>query len=259
MLIGIIGHGVVGQAIEHAFLTQSHQIKWYDKFKPHGHTLDELMDSECLFICVPTETIDQVCDVSNVIDTMAILDRMEYKGAVIIKSTVIPGTTRGLIEKHPNLRINFVPEFLHQNNALYDFLHATNKLIIGGVSNEDYEFIKSLHAPFCQGAIKISPTEAELVKYFSNNFNSLRIVFANAYYEVCQKLQADYDTVLESATSISTIGSDQYLKCNDQLRGFAGKCLPKDIEAFNSFVKQLNLPITIFEATINDNKLYTKQ
>jgi UDPglucose 6-dehydrogenase len=256
MLIGIIGHGVVGQAIEQAFLTQSHQIKWYDKFKNDSSPLSDLLDCECIFVCVPTNTIDNACDILQVKETIAQLSNLSYSGVIVIKSTVIPGTTKMLIDQYSDLRINFVPEFLHQDRALYDFLHATNKLIIGSESDLDFEFIAKLHDPFCQGAVKISTTEAELVKYFSNNYNSLRIVFANAYYEVCQQLGADYNNVLSSAASISTISSDQYLKCNKDLRGFEGKCLPKDIEAFNTFIKQLNLPITLFDAVINDNSRY---
>ena len=259
MLIGIIGYGVVGQTIVQAFSMQNYQTKWYDKFKDNSTTIDELVDCEYVFICVPTDTIDNICDTSNVWNAVDELNQILYPGVIIIKSTVIPGTTEKLIKQYPNLRLNFMPEFLHQDNALDDFLHQTDTLIVGSHNTEDFELITELHKPFCSNSIKISPTEAELVKYFANTFNSLRIVFANAYYEVCSKLGVNYDTMLNSAVSLPYIQHDFYLKCSPLMRGFEGKCLPKDIKAFNTFIKELNLPISLFDAIINDNEHYKKQ
>jgi UDPglucose 6-dehydrogenase len=257
MIIGIIGYGVVGQAIGQAFKMQGHAIRWYDKHKSESESLELLIDSDYIFVCVPTNTVNHTSDISNVVDTVDVLDSLNYQGLIIIKSTVLPGTTQQLIDQHPTLKIVFVPEFLHQNSALYDFLYSTNSLIIGTDSDSNFELAALLHQPFCQSVIKISTTEAELVKYFVNNFNSLRVVFANAYYEVCKQLGADYNNVLTSAVTIPAIDNDHYLKCNENLRGYNGKCLPKDIEAFNIFVKSLNLPITIFDAVIKDNDNYT--
>lgn len=259
MKIGIIGHGVVGETVDRAFTMQGHTIKWHDKYKDQSAPITELSDSDCIFVCVPTDTVDDLCDVSNVVDTVNKLSAISFTGVIIIKSTVVPGTTQNLISKYPNLRLNFVPEFLHQDNALEDFQHLTKTLIVGSHNNNDFELISKLHSPFSPCAVKIDPTEAELVKYFANNFNSLRIVFANAYYEICELLGVSYDRVLNAAITLPYIQHDSYLKCNQNLRGYTGKCLPKDIKAFGTFAKNLNLPITLFDAVINDNERYNKQ
>jgi UDPglucose 6-dehydrogenase len=258
MNVGIVGFGVVGKVIGQAFSMQGHTIKWYDKHNAESIPLKSLMDCDCVFVCVPTDTINNTCDISQVNKVIGKMSGYNYSGVIVIKSTVVPGTTQSLLDKHPNLRISFVPEFLRQDNALDDFLHTKFNLIVGTNREDDYKFIVELHKPYNPTATRISPTEAELAKYFSNNFNSLRIVFANTYYEVCNKLNADYQNVLNSVVTLPAIGHEHYLKCNSDLRGYGGKCLPKDMLAFNTFVKELNLPITLFDAIINDNTIYTK-
>ena len=64
--IGIVGFGIVGQAIHHAFSKQNHTITYYDKFLSETGSLDQLVDTDCVFVCVPTDTVDQTCDVSVV-------------------------------------------------------------------------------------------------------------------------------------------------------------------------------------------------
>jgi UDPglucose 6-dehydrogenase len=259
MLIGIVGHGVVGKAIDCALSSIGHTVKWYDKFISNSSSLEELVAAECIFICVPTDTVNGICDITNVTGTILALDTLNYNGLIIIKSTVIPGTTQHFINQFPHLKISFVPEFLREDRALCDFMSPTNTLIVGTLSATDFELITTLHKPFSQTSVKITPTEAEVVKYFSNNFNALRIVFANTYYEVCNLLGADYSKVLESAVTLSSIGNDSYLKCNKNLRGYKGRCLPKDIESFNMFVKSMGLPSSVLEAVIKDNKIYEKK
>ena len=45
----------------------------------------------------------------------------------------------------------------------------------------------------------MTPAEAEILKYYSNTFNAVRIVFANVMYEICEKLDSDYEKVLKYA------------------------------------------------------------
>lgn len=259
MLIGIIGYGVVGQAIGHSFKMQGHRIAHYDKYLNESTTISELTAADCIFVCVPTNNVNNTCDTSIVKSTVETLAELNYTGIIIIKSTVVPGTTQKLIDQYPDLKLSFVPEFLRQDNASDDFQNLTKTLIVGTTRDDDFKFISNLHRPFSPDAINITPTEAEIVKYFSNNYNSMRVVFANAYYEVCKKIGASYNNILSAAVTLPNIQSDLYLKCSPGQRGYEGKCLPKDTQAFNSFLKELNLPIELFNAIINDNEHYTKK
>lgn len=256
--IGIVGFGIVGQAIHHAFSKQNHTITYYDKFLSETGSLDQLVDTDCVFVCVPTDTVDQTCDVSVVESIVESLSNLKYSGLIIIKSTVIPGTTQRLMTEWPLLRLCFVPEFLRQEFAVSDFIDETHTLIVGTTNLTDFKFVEQLHYPYAHSAIQVSPTEAELTKYFVNNHNSMRITFANAYYEVCDQLGADYQAVLKAATTRPSIGHGYYLQCNDHQRGFSGKCLPKDLVAFSTLTKQLNLNLNLFDAIINDNTKFIK-
>jgi UDP-glucose 6-dehydrogenase len=103
----------------------------------------------------------------------------------------------------------------------------------------------------------LNPTEAEILKYYSNVFNATRIVFANAMYEICQKIGADYDKI-KDAYLIRGTASPDYLDCNERIRGYGGMCLPKDTKAIDSLIKKLGLELRLFEAVDQDNKKFKR-
>ena len=103
--------------------------------------------------------------------------------------------------------------------------------------------------------IELSRTEAELVKYFNNVYNSTLITFANSFYEICQKLSADYTNVKNAAVLREHI-NDQYLDCNNNFRGFGGVCLPKDTKALSHLSKNLEIDNNFFQTLMDiNNKL----
>ncbi|MBA7711914.1 hypothetical protein ES703_120881 [subsurface metagenome] len=74
-------------------------------------------------------------------------------------------------------------------------------------------------------------TEAELVKYFGNTWFSVKVSFANQMYDLCQKLDIDYDRMVEAAAADKRIGRTHLNIFHKDYRGYGGKCLPKDIKA----------------------------
>ena len=101
----------------------------------------------------------------------------------------------------------------------------------------------------------MTPTEAELLKYYSNIFNSLRITFANEFYEVCKSVGADYSNI-KNAFILRKTTVDMYLDVNDRFRGYGGVCLPKDTAAMAAFTKELNLNMDLFETIEKENKKF---
>ena len=89
------------------------------------------------------------------------------------------------------------------------------------------------------------PQEAELAKLFSNSYNALRLIFANSFYELCLSANLNYEKVLNSYL-LRGLSSDNYLSCNKNLRGFGGKCLPKDLRCINQFIKNRKKKIHFF-------------
>lgn len=255
MKIGIIGLGIVGSAVKIAFEQNGHTVYSYDK-KDSTSSVQDLMCTDCIFVCVPTDTVDQKCDISQVVNVVAELSDYSYQGLVIIKSTVAPGTTQNLIDQYPLLRVCFVPEFLRQDHAVDDFTHNHQALIVGTWSQQDFDQVVRLHSMYSQQAHMISPTEAELTKYFVNVYNCLRIVFANNFYKVCHHYKADYDKVLAAAVSRPAVGHAHYLACNETMQGYSGKCLPKDIKAFQYLLSKIDPEIELFRSVIKDNEKY---
>lgn len=253
MKIGIIGWGVVGSATGEGLRMLGNEIKCHDpKF---GTTIDVIKDTEIVFVCVPTPESTQKpgeCDVSIIKEIVQELDTLQYTGVIAIKSTCIPGTTQNLINQYQNKNICFVPEFLKERTALQDFVSNHELLAVGCASDRAWHRVCEAHSWLPKNTVKMTPTEAEILKYYSNTYNALRVTFANVMYEVCDQLNSNYSKVLDTFLLRNTNNSD-YLICEPDLRGYGGMCLPKDTRAMAELCRRLNLPFNLFKTIDHDN------
>ena len=96
------------------------------------------------------------------------------------------------------------------------------------------------------------PTEAELIKYFNNTYASVKVVFANIFYEISKKLNCDY-SVIKNTFLKTGKAVDLYLNVDEHLRGYDGMCLPKDTNALNKLINDLGLDFSTFKSIISDN------
>lgn len=255
MKIGIVGVGMVGKAIRHGFTRIGHDVKPFD-INMAGTTLKQALDSEAVFVCVPTPSAeDGSCDVSIVERIVGDIAKAKYRGVVVLKSTVEPGTTDRLHKRHKLLRLAFCPEFLREKATYTDFVEQHDVCIIGAYNEKDYEIVRNAHDPLPQNYAMMSPLEAEFCKYFSNMFNAMRITFANQFYDVTKAAGADYQKIKNAITKRRNI-PNFYLDVNDNFRGFGGSCLPKDTKAFAAFVKKLGLTVPLFEQIVKENDRY---
>lgn len=254
MKIGIIGKGIVGDAVYHGLSQVGHDMLHYDI--KDGTIIDNVIDTEIVFVCVPTDSDkDGRCDVSVVKEIIAQLDSKKYNGIVVIKSTVIPGTTDKMISAYPNLEICCVPEFLRQKSSHSDFFNNHDVLVVGARRLATADKIVKAHKFIPKSVAVVKPIEAEIIKYFNNVHNAMEIVFANAIYEICSKLGADYQEVLSAIIKRSNINAS-YLKCSDSYRGYQGHCLPKDTLAWYLLSKDLNVDGLLFKSIVEDNQKY---
>ena len=256
MKIGIAGWGVVGSAIGEGFRLLGHEVMRHDiKFNT---TIDSILNTEINFICVPTPSIlNGECDLSIVYETIDDLKSKKYKGIIALKSTSTPGTTESIIKKYNDKDICFVPEFLKERSALQDFVTNHDILAVGCHTDRAWNSVCKSHAWLPKNIIRMTPTEAEILKYYSNAFNALRVVFANVMFELSNKLNSDYNKIL-SAFLLRKTASPDYLNCGPDLRGYGGMCLPKDIEAMAHLCKKLGLPFNLFETINHDNNQIKK-
>jgi len=252
--IGVVGVGIVGEAIKYGMEKLGHHVMAHDI--RYDTKLSDLVETDICFICVPTPSKDDLqCDTSIVENVVGELHSLNYKGIIAIKSTVPPGTTEKLQSQYKNDRICFVPEFLRERCAIADFTENHDVCIIGSQFLEICNFIQTLHGKYPKEFKYLTPTEAEFAKYYNNIYNATLIILANNFYEVCQALQIDY-TAIKGAIVRREHINDVYLDCNDNFRGYAGACLPKDVRAFVHLAEKMGIDAGIFKFLNNENKKY---
>jgi UDPglucose 6-dehydrogenase len=255
MKIGIVGIGIIGSACRFGFEKLGHKVLVHDVIMETK--LSNLVDCEIIYICVPTPSNeDGSCNTSIVEQIILDLSNLNYQGVIAIKSTVKPTTTQKLIDK-TNLKICFVPEFLRERCAITDFTENHDLLAVGTESSYIFELVKKCHGVYPKNTIQLKPTEAELLKYYSNVYNALKVTFANEIYEICQKLNISYSDIKNAFIRRGTT-KDIYLDVNDNFRGYAGVCLPKDTKALDSLVKELGLDLKLFETIDKENDKFVK-
>ena len=260
MKIGVIGKGFVGSAVYDGLGQLDHDMSFHDP--KYDTSILDIKDTEIVFVSVPTDMRDDgTCDTSIVESVLRDLTHINYYGIIAIKSTVVPGTTKDLQERYKKLNICCVPEFLRERSALTDFVLEHDVLVVGATDEKVATRVVRAHGNLPKQVRIVSPTEAELCKYFNNVFNALRITFANGFYDVCDELGADYQKVYDAMIQRTNIDG-HYLRVSKNMRGFGGYCLPKDSAAFAMLVEQFygaypgSIGPTVFRSIVEDNKLY---
>ena len=256
MKIGIVGVGVIGNANKIGFEHLGHRVFCHDT--KYDTQLSDLVRAqvEIIFVCVPTpQKVGGECDTSIVSSVISELSDLRYDGVIAIRSTVTPGYTASVSSQFESLKICFVPEFLRERCAVDDFLYNHKLLAVGTKDSSVYELVTLAHGNLPNHTALLSPTEAELLKYYNNVYAALRITFANVFFEACEKLGADYTTI-KSAYAKTGKTSGWYLDVNENLRGYGGMCLPKDTKAFAALLEKLGLDFDIVQSIDRDNSKF---
>lgn len=256
MKLGIVGLGAVGSANKEGFEYLGHEVAGHDiKFETK---ISNVIETEIVFLCVPTpQANDGSCDTSIIESVIQELNLHNYKGIIAIRSTVVPGFTQRMIEKYKNLTICFVPEFLRERCAADDFINNHKLLAIGTHDIWVYRKLVKAHGNLPEHTEHLTPSEAEVLKYYNNVYAALRVTFANVMYEICDKLDCDYTTI-KNAYIKTGKATDMYLDVNPGLRGYGGMCLPKDTQAIAALLDQLNLDFGLIKSIHNDNSKLKK-
>ncbi|MDP3994897.1 MAG: hypothetical protein Q8P91_03635 [bacterium] len=259
--IGVIGWGFVGQATGKGLAkNKSNKIFVYDKQRTSTLSLEEVVKkSEFIFICVPTPMHGDYSGMSMAIVEEVAGQIAKYASGTekiaIVKSTVLPKTTAGLIKKYPKINWAMNPEFLTQNNATYDFAHPYRTVI--GVSHPKVgERIKKLYQtiyPKNQLYYIMDTTSAEMVKYMSNNMLASKVLLADEFYFLSKKAGANYDTVRKAVEADPRIGTHLRVPGPDGDVGFGGACFPKDMIGILGFARKMKVDMSALSAIWKKN------
>jgi UDPglucose 6-dehydrogenase len=218
--------------------------------------------SDVIFVCVPTPmnrdgscNTDIVEDVISDINDAVWIDRLNHNPRamshnpktdkiVVIKSTVPPGTTERLNKENDNVTVIFNPEFLTEANFIEDFKNQ-DRIIIGGDRPATTKVRQMFSVAFPETPIvKTGSTTAEMVKYMTNSFLATKVSFANEIKLICDKLDIDYDKVVEYATYDERLGKSHWsVPGPDGHGGFGGSCFPKDLNALIKVAESMDLEV----------------
>jgi len=273
--ISIIGSGVVGSATGQGFHKLGHKVIFYDISKEKLRTLksdgynvannlhEALSQTDISFVCVNTPTHNSKQDLSQILSVLQqiteYLNTAEKQHLLVFRSTMLPGTMRNVVvnylEKNCRARrgidydVVYNPEFLRQNSSLDDFYNP-DRAIIGEDHAQLSKALVEIYEPLTKNILITSFEAAELIKYASNCFLSLKISFFNEIGLICKHLGIDHKVVSLGVSLDKRIG-----KYGTEFgRPFDGMCLPKDTQALASFIKQNRIEPDLLEIALNINK-----
>ena len=255
--IGIIGIGMVGGALKRYFNKKGKRPFIYDKYLKLG-SIEKVNKADIIFICVPTPFKPRKgFDLSIVED---VCKRIKGEKIIIIKSTIIPGTTDNLQKKYPDHKFLFNPEFLTESTADQDMQNPDKQIL--GYTNKSRIIAKDIlkilpRAPYEQ---IMRSKEAEMIKYFVNTWYCIKVVFANQIYDLCEKAGINYNKVKQGAVFDKRIIDSHFEIFHKGYRGYSGKCLPKDIKAFIQLGNKTGIDLKLHKIVEEINsKLVKKQ
>lgn len=263
MEVSVMGLGFVGGSMKKSFEIKGIKVIGYDKFK------DEFKDnfiaclkSDIAFLALPTVFDEEKSeyDKSCIREVCNDLMKNEYKGIVVIKSTVEPTTTMMLSKEFPSLKFVHNPEFLTAATAFEDFHNQTHIVLGRGpvISDEDMNKLANFYMELYPNAEMSfsSCTESESMKIFVNCFYSVKIQFFNELYLLCENMDCDYNVVKDLMLKnkwINPMHTD--IPGPDGKLSYGGYCFPKDTNALLNHMKRVGTHNQVLEATVNERNI----
>ncbi len=296
MNISIIGSGYVGLGTLVGLSRNGHEVLCIDHdtskvdlinrgIPPfHEEGLDELLPS-CLhhnggtlafanyqqvlrtdvsFVCVDTPTgPDGSIDLTQIEAAITELGKLlawkQSRHTVVLKSTVVPGTTLQfiipLLEKCSGKKVGeelgvcVNPEFLQEGIVMKCSLDPY-RIIIGESDKTTGDTVEATYNDFSAPILRTNIPTAEMIKYASNAFLGTKISFINEIGNICKKLGIDASVVAQGMGHDPRIGNE-FLNAGI---GFGGSCLPKDILALIHRARELDYEPRLLNAVSQINK-----
>lgn len=237
-----------------------------------------IVETEISLIAVGTPFVNNEIDLTYIKEVshqigQALKEKSTYH-LVVIKSTVVPGTTDTVVlpilEKasgkkagiHFGVAMN--PEFLREGEAIQDFMFP-DRIILGGMDEKSIEILGKLYCSFDRvDTLRTNNKTAEMIKYTSNSLLATMISFSNEIGNLCASI-GDIDVVdvmkgVHLDKRLSPIMPDgkrvvpsftAYLEAGC---GFGGSCFPKDVKALIAHGKKFGSQMRLLDAVIQINE-----
>ncbi len=256
-MISIIGLGFVGGSMLKSFKQKKFEVLGYDKFK-ESDSFKDCLKSKIMFLALPTIFSEETntYDKEPMHETCEKLVENNYKGLVVIKSTVEPETTKIFSEKY-NLKFIHNPEFLTAATAFEDF-HNQKHIVLGkdqNITDNDMKILVEFYKKsYPDAEISIcTSTESESMKSFVNCFYAAKVQFFNELFLLCKSMNCDYDTVKDLMLKNKWINPmHTNVPGPDGKLSYGGYCFPKDTNALLQFMKTKNTNHKVLSAVIEE-------
>jgi GDP-mannose 6-dehydrogenase len=226
--------------------------------------VDAIAATDLALICVGTPdsrsgrpNLEALSRVAS--DIGAALSGRERHFVVVVRSTVLPGTTESVVEHAVHAavgastgRITFAsnPEFMREGCSLYDFDHPPF-ILVGSDDERTAAAVESLYGDASAPSVHTTVRTAEMVKYVCNAFHALKVCFSNEVGDLCQALGADAQEVMRIFRLDRKLNvSDAYLKPGF---AFGGSCLPKDVRALIAAARANDVGVPLLSAVMPAN------
>lgn len=264
--VGYIGYGFVGRACHEAFKHNASPIIVDPKYS--STTIEDLIHVHppLTFVSINAPTLsDGLVDASLIYGIFKKLSDLNYKGIVVLKSTLTPDIVDDLNSKFSNtLRYIYSPEFLREATWQQDAV--TPNMIITAGRFEDCKELEEIYdkhshinnPPF----VILDYKEAALIKYTINTYLATKVIFMNQIYQLYtdmynghQPMAWSWEQFTEVLATDPRIGNS-HLKVpgKEGVFGYGGSCFPKDVKALLGFDKNKRLSV-LAEAEQANTKL----
>lgn len=291
MIISVLGLGYVGTTISLCLANDGHTVNGFDLsldkvaqlnsnklhiFEPdleeilkkvnqsnfHAYTNinSEFTKADIIIICIGTPTKESgevdLTQLSSVITELSNLKEELGDKAIILRSTVPPGTTQNYLFKlFDSDNIFYIPEFLREGSAIKDFY--TSQCIIGTESTDKENINRLSILPNFQNKKVVSIKAAEYLKYVNNSFHALKVSFANEIGSIANALNIDSQQVFDSFLDDTHLNiSTAYLKPGFS---FGGSCLIKDVKALNYLSSHAQIKSRTLSSLLDSNNDHTSR
>lgn len=227
---------------------------------------EAVRSADLAFVCVGTPGRDNgqldVSVLSRVSrDIGQVLRGRQTAFTVVIRSTVLPGTTESLVLPalqaalgdglQTKVKIAVNPEFMREGTALHDYLYPPLTLV-GCMDQDTAGLLRDIYAGVDAAFVHTSVRTAEMAKYVANAFHALKICFANEIGDICESLGADQEEVLRIFRMDKKLNiSEAYLRAGF---AFGGSCLPKDVRALTYAAQRADVPAPVLSTIMTSNE-----
>lgn len=236
--------------------------------------------SELIIIAVGTPNKNDKMDLSQIKEAAIIIGRFLRKTSsfvsIIVKSTVLPGTTdtfvKGILEEYSGktlgeFGLGMNPEFLREGEALDDFMNS-DRIVLGHEDSDTLEILHKLYSPWNCDKLEVNTRTAEMIKYANNGLLATQISTVNELANIAFAIGGiDIQEVMEGVLldkRWSPILQDGNRVIPGILKylvpgcGFGGSCFPKDIRAIKNHAIELGIQPHLLNAVlkINDQQPY---